>query len=347
MQQEFEAVGFTVVPREQWAPQAARMSVKPERVAEASQALRIARSVGVDMAVAGFYQMDKDRLLVSVQCYDVAAGTLITGFSHTWRFNLGFYNDLHAEIADLVQRVIFTTAPKLIDMKDSVRVNQITFTSPQNGMEVVLEGEKSVGRIQNGQLVFQAGGVKAGTPLRVEKREDGYHTVWQTRPRLPSSRWLPSRKKTISPWRSTGPLARWRERERVFAGFPVPSWFFAEFSEYLYTEVPFVSGGSWPIHGDSDLVIGLYLFMPPQSGFRMAISPGAGTILPAIPGPRFRCSPMSMSMSSISGSSGGRGTTWCSSGSRGRYRWGSGTTSWGTTTRSIGALPFPPLPSEW
>ena len=284
VQQEFEAAGFTIVPQDTWAVQAAHLSLKPERISEASQALRIARSIGADMAVAGFYQMDKDRLLVSVQCYDVAAGTLITGFSHTWRFNLGFYNNLHAEISDLVQKVIFTTAPRLVDLKDSVRVNQITFTSAQDGMEVVLEGAKSVGRIQNGTLVFQTGGVKAGTPLHVEKRQDGYHTVWQTVPAAPQIALAPIPRKDNLTFDAEWTLGQIEGAGAGIRWYPVPDWVFAGFSEYLFLDIPLVAGGSLPIHADSDLVVGLYLFWPPQSPFRLAVSTGAGTILTAYPG---------------------------------------------------------------
>ena len=163
-----------------WSAEAARLKLASDRVTEASQALLLGEKAGADMAFTGFYWMEKDRVLVSLQCYDVKAGTLITGFLHTWRFNLGFYNAIHAEIADLVQRVVFLSAPKLITLKNDVRVDEITFTSPQNGMEVLIEGHKSVGRIQNGTLVFQTDGMKAGTPFMVEKRQDGYHTLRQT-----------------------------------------------------------------------------------------------------------------------------------------------------------------------
>jgi hypothetical protein len=283
VQQEFGEVGFTIIPQESWISEADRLKIPPERIGEAQQALPIAQGAAVDMAVIGSYSRDKDRILVSVQCYDVAAGTLITGFLHTWRFNLGFYNSLHAEIADLVQRVIFSTAPQLITLQENVRVDEITFTSPQNGMEVVLEGQRNLGRIQDGSLVFQTNGVKAGTPLLLEKRLEGYHTVWQTvnaSPRIA----LPALPKmdtfalevnwTAGQLEGAGATLRW---------YPVPNWLMIGFSEYLYTQIPFIPDAIWPIHSDSELFAGLYLFLPPQSTFRMGISAGAGVILTSIP----------------------------------------------------------------
>ncbi len=284
VEQEFVAVGFTLVPREQWAPQAALLSAQPDHIADPPQALKIARGAGADMAVSGFFRINGDRVLVTVQCYDVTAGTLITGFSHTWRFNLAFYNFLHAEIADLVQKVVFSTAPRLISLKESVRVDQITFLSPQDGMEVVVEGQRSVGRIQGGALVFQTDGVKAGTLLRIEKRQEGYHTIWQTVRAAPHITLTPipkeSRLSLEADWTAgqlegAGATLRW---------YPVPDWLYLGLSEYLFTQVPVVPSATWPIHSDTELLAGLYLFWPPEASLRMGIGAGAGAYLTAIPG---------------------------------------------------------------
>jgi hypothetical protein len=283
VRQEFEAVGFRVLPDDLWSSEAARLKIRPDRVTETPQVLLLGQKAGADMAVSGFYWMEKDRVLVSLQCYDVKAGTLITGFLHTWRFNLGFYNAIHAEIADLVQRVVFLSAPKLITLKNDVRVDAITFTSPQNGMEVVVEGQKSVGRIQNGTLVFQTDGIRAGTPFAVEKRQDGYHTLWQSVIAAPEVALTPIPRAnnlsveldwTAGQLEGVGAALRW---------YPVPDWIMVNFSEYLYTQIPLVSNGSWPIHADSELLAGLYLFSPPEARFRWGFSAGIGTILTYIP----------------------------------------------------------------
>jgi len=283
VEQEFGAVGFTLIPQAQWTGEAGRLKIPPLRVLEAQQALTLSRSASADMAVIGSYSMENDRILVSVQCYDVSAGTLITGFLHTMRFNLGFYNLLHREIADLVQKVIFVTAPKLIGIQAEVRVNEITFTCPQDGMEVVVEGQKSAGRIQGGSLVFDTGGVRAGTVLHIEKQQEGYHTVWQAIHAAPEVALLPIPKKdtwateidwTTGQLEGAGATMRW---------YPIPNWVMVGFSEYLFTQVPAVSGGSWPAHADSELLAGLYLFMPPESALRFGVSAGFGTYLTWVP----------------------------------------------------------------
>jgi hypothetical protein len=283
VRQEFEAVGFSVVPQGQWAPEAAKLSLKPEGIADPPQALEIARNSGADMAVAGFYQMDNNRILVSVQCYDVSAGTLITGFSHTWRFNLGFYNALHAQIADLIQKVVFSSAPRLITLKESVRVDQITFTSAQNGMEVFVEGQESAGRIQDGSLVFPAKGVRAGTLLRVEKKQEGYHTVWQSVRAAPEIALTPLPKKNILSLEVDWTAGELEGAGAALRWYPVPDWFYLGLSEYLFTQVPMSAAGTWPIHNDSELLLGLYLFWPPQAPFRMGISAGGGVFVTWVP----------------------------------------------------------------
>jgi hypothetical protein len=283
VEQEFGAVGFTLIPQDQWIGEAGRLKIPPLRVLEAQQALALSRNTAAEMAVIGSYSMENDRILVSVQCYDVSAGTLITGFLHTMRFNLGFYNLLHQEIADLVQKVIFVTAPKLIGIQAEVRVNEITFTCPQDGLEVVVEGEKSAGRIQGGSLVFKTGGVRAGTVLQIEKRQEGYHTVWQTIHAAPEVALVPIPKKdtwameinwTTGQLEGAGATVRW---------YPVPNWIMIGFSEYLFAQIPFVPDASWPLHADSELLAGLYLFWPPESSFRLGISAGFGTILTWVP----------------------------------------------------------------
>ncbi len=285
VEQEFVSVGFTAIPRDVWAPEASRLSVAPDRITGGPQALRIAEAAGADMAVLGFYRREGDRILVSAQCYDVKAATVITGFTRTWRFNLGFYNSLHAEIADLVQRVIFSTAPRLIALSNEVRVDEIRFTSPLEGMEVVVQGAKSVGRIRDGSLVFQTGGVKAGTVLMIEKRLEGYHTLWQSVRAAPEIALTPLPRATVFAqeldWtggqlEGAGTALRW---------YPVPDWIMLAFSEYLSTQIPLTDGGSWPLHADSELLVGSYLFFPPQSDFRLGISAGVGVVLTWIPGP--------------------------------------------------------------
>ena len=281
--QEFAAVGYHMVPPEQWQGEAAKEKLNVDRITEAPVVLHLGQQAGADMAVSGFYWMEQGRILISLQCYDVKAGTLITGMLHTWRFNLGFYNSIHAEIADLVQRVVFLTAPRLITLKDDVRVDQITFSSPQDGMEVLIQGQKSAGRIQNGTLVFDTGGIKAGTPLVVLKRKEGYHPLSQNIIASPEIALTPLPREnrlslevnwTAGQLEGAGATLRW---------YPVPDWIMLNFSEYLYTQIPLVSNGSWPIHADSELLAGLYLFLPPENNFRFGISAGVGTVLTYVP----------------------------------------------------------------
>ena len=283
VRQEFENAGFHVLPDDQWTPQAESFGIEPNQVTGGTQAIFLGNEIGFDMAVTGSYWIENDRILVSIQCWDIKAGTLITGFLHTWRFNLGFYNFVRAEIADLAQRVVFLSAPRLIALKNDVRVDEIIFTSTQEGMEVLIQGHKSIGRIQNGTLVFQTDGINAGTTFTVEKRQEGYHTLQQTVVAAPQVELTPIPRAnnlsleadwTFGQLEGAGATLRW---------YPKPDWIMISFSEYLYAQISLLPNASVPIHADSELLAGLYLFRPPEAGFRFGLSAGVGTILTWIP----------------------------------------------------------------
>ena len=94
--------------------------------------------------------------------------------------------------------------------------------------------------------MFQTDGIKAGTPLRVEKQQEGYHTLWQTVIAQPEVLLTPIPRKnnlsleldwTAGQLQGAGATLRW---------YPVPDWIMVNFSEYLYTQVPAVPNASLP-----------------------------------------------------------------------------------------------------
>ena len=147
----------------------------------------------------------------------------------------------------------------------------------------MIEGQKSVGRIKDGTLAFNTDGLRAGTPLRVEKQQEGYHTLWQNVIASPEIALTPIPRANILSFELDWTAGQLEGAGGTLRWYPVPDWIMVNFSEYLYTQIPFVPNGSWPIHSDSELLAGLYLFFPPESGFRMGVSSGFGTILTYIP----------------------------------------------------------------
>lgn len=64
-----------------------------------------------------------------------------------------------------------------------------------------------------------------------------------------------------------------------FRAYPVPDWLFVCLSFYPYGQAPASSTGCWLFHLDSEILVGSYLFFPPDSFFRLGASAGVGFIL--------------------------------------------------------------------
>ncbi len=284
---ELGAAGFQLVPESQWrtgesADFSAQDSLDPSRV------VGVARAAGADMAVSGFYDLRDDRILISLSCYEARTGDLMAGFVKTWRYNLGIYSTLHGEIHALLSRLsLAQVAPAQGDRKQAVApalLTAVTFTSAQEGMEVILAGDRSAGRIAGGKLVFAAPGTKPGQTFLVQKRLDGYHTAWQHVRAAPVI--------NLSPLARKGKVAvesSWTLGQLIGAGaavrfYAVPDSTFFALSFYPYGQAPASQWGSWLVHIDSELSVGTYVFLPPNSLVRLGISTGLGFIVSEMPG---------------------------------------------------------------
>lgn len=279
VQQEFATAGFRIVAPERWREEAGKLSLRQADLIAGPAAIAVALAANADIAVTGFYAVQENRILVSVQVYDTRAGVLAAAFLRAWRFNIGFYNSLHSELADLLERVSFSTAPRLAARAEEVRVPQILFTSPQEGMEVLVEGDRSAGRVSGGTLAYGAGGLKAGAALRVEKRLEGYHTAWETVAAAPRTALAPLSKMDRRAWEFDWTLGQVAGVGAALRIYLVPNWLLLGFSDYLYAQPPAVSSAVWVFHNDTQLSVGQYLFFPPESVFRMGISAGLGVLV--------------------------------------------------------------------
>jgi hypothetical protein len=284
MSLEFQTAGLTIIAREKWEESAKKLAVTPNDLLEAPAALSLATASGADIAVSGFFSLEDERILVSVSCYDTKNQDLAGGFMRLWRFNLGFYNSLHSAISGMLSSISFSEEPSSLPSTARIPIPQITFTSTQDGMEVVLAGEKSAGRIENGKLVFPEAGMLTGTPLLIEKRKEGYHTARLTVPARGEIALTPLAKKT-----TFAIEADWTTGQLIGAGaalryYPIPDSLFVSLSLYPYVQLPSVSGTNTVLHLDSDLQLGLYLFFSADSPFRLGVSTGFGGILTTILG---------------------------------------------------------------
>lgn len=277
---ELAAAGFQLVPESQWRT-AAASTLQARDFVDPDTAVKTAAAAGADLAVSAFYTLRDERILVSVSCYDARTGELVAGFMNTWRYNLGLYSTLHGEVRDLLTRL--DQAPATPEAAASAPATPqllpaLTFTSSQEGMEVLLGDGRSVGTIGGGKLVVAAPGTKPGEPLLVEKRLAGYHTAWQRVRSAPVIALTPLARRT-----TFATEACWTLGQVIGAGtamrlYLVPDFTFIALSVYPYGQSPASGGGNWLFHLDVEFSAGSYLFFPPESLFRLGASTGFGII---------------------------------------------------------------------
>lgn len=281
---ELAGARFQLLTEDQWRKAPGNASLSPRDFLDPATAVRVAGSAGADLAVTSFYSVQQDRILVSVSFYDTRSGDFAAGFMRTWRYNLGVYSALHAEIRGALSRLdLLPVAHSGKPAPREVLLAALTFTGPQEGMEILLSDGRSAGKIDSGKLVFPAAGIKAGEPLLVEKRLAGYHTAWQ--------------RVRAAPVVSLSPLARssllsieadWTFGQLIGAGgavrlYFVPDFSFASFSLYPYGQAPASAWGNWLYHLDTEASLGTYLFFAPDSLVRFGASTGIGLIYSLLP----------------------------------------------------------------
>ena len=290
MVMDMSLAGFTLVASDTWQQAAQKLSLSPTALLRSPAAVGLGANVGADAVISGFFSVQDERILVSVSCYDVADRSLAAGFLQTWRFNLAFYNSFHAELESMLGRVKLTQEKSAAGSSAAsadvngppmakVPLQNVTFTSTQNGMEVVLAGEKSLGTVQNGELQVEMPGLVSGAPLLIEKRMPGYRTAWQTSlsqgrialsPLSRETRLALAAELTAGQFLGAGATGRY---------YLIPSDVFVAASLYPYIQPPASPSGVAQLHIDTSALVGTYLFFGPESLFRMGVAGGVGVIL--------------------------------------------------------------------
>jgi hypothetical protein len=290
---EFRDAGFALIDEETWTTAQQKLAYSAADLLSGPGALSLGRKLSADFVVSGFFAMDEDRIMLSLSCYDVANG-MVAGFARDFRYNLGFYNAIHSMVGALLPRIT-SPAPASAENASTeapaagkpVSLSAIRFTSPQNGMEVLIAGDVSAGRIDNGTLSFQVGGIASGAPLRVEKRLEGYHGAQENIHAAPDVALAPLAKKTYLAGETSWTLGQLLGVGGAFRLYMVPDSLFASLGFYPYAQLPIAAGGVLAMHYDTSLRVGLYLLFPPDWLFRMGISMGGGVITTSIGAPGF------------------------------------------------------------
>lgn len=288
VEQELDGAGARLIKSGAWS-KAPRMPRDPRDLLRSPVALAVAEDVGAELAVNGSYTVEDEQILVSIQCWDVAAKAPLSGFVRSWRFNLAFYNSLHEEITErLVPRIAFgsdageasagsTGSAGAVD-SPARAVTEISFLSPDEGMEVLIEGETPAGVIEEGRLTWVARDLEPGMKLTVTKRKTGFHTARQAIRTGPEVRLAPLVKETRQSFEVDWTLGQLVGLGCTVRDYAIPDTLFAWIGNYLSIQLPSTSAGRPVFHFDSGMGIGGYVLLPPGSAVRLGISAGAGAV---------------------------------------------------------------------
>jgi hypothetical protein len=286
VEQELDGSGARLIKSGAWA-KAPRMPPDPRDLLRSPAALAVAEDVGAELAVNGSYIVEDEQILVSLQCWDVAAKAPLSGFLRVWRFNLAFYNSLHEEITSrLVPRIALrddgggpSGASTGSASSSAPAVTEISFLSPDEGMEVLIEGETPAGVIEEGRLTWLAGNMAPGTKLSVTKRKPGFHTARQAIRVGPEVKLAPLAKLTKESVELNWTIGQLIGLGCAVRGYVIPDTLFASIGNYLSLQLPLTSAGRPVLHADMGMGIGGYVLLPPGSAVRIGLSAGAGAIL--------------------------------------------------------------------
>lgn len=267
----FSGQGYSMIVEAAWSSLAESRHLDLTGALPASDAVDVARAAGADLAVTGYYTIQNDQIHYALQCWDVGSGTLTSGIEETGPFNLAFFSALSIAMTDrLIARVsiVGKATPRVV------------FTSPNEGMQVLLAGELDVGRVTDGKLTFSLSSVTPGTKVVVHKVLAGYHAADQTvtlttNKEIPLSPLVKEHKLGLELNLTSGQLLGVNATIRSYA---VPDWFFITTGGAFWLQPPAQLTARVAVHKDLFMGLGGYLFLPPESPVRFGASTGVGLV---------------------------------------------------------------------
>ncbi len=286
----FEVGGYGIISPEKWGGEVQRRGLSPRALLSEAPALSVGQAVGADLAVTGYFTVEEDRIYISLQCWDVGAGVLAAGLQQTARFNIAFYSSLHDRVADMLPQIRLMqstaqTASGAAPGKAQPSVSELTFVSPDEGMELFLVNDERIGAISNGKLVWNSGGIVLGSAFNVEKRKQGFHTSRQTvraAKEIRLSGMVREEKRALEVDWTLGQLLGAGATLRVYTR---PDETFLFIGNYFFLQPALNAAGNLVIHYDTSLGVGAYVFLPPDSPVRFGVSTGAGSVVSILTGP--------------------------------------------------------------
>jgi hypothetical protein len=279
LQAEVANSGFQVLPEAEWDPVREKRGLLDVDLLNGDTALDVAAAVKARLAVTGFYRAENRQLVLEIKCYDVQARAFIQGVLKTGRLTLTMYNLLDGAVKELLPKVRLVGKPP--PPPGPVVAEQVTLLSRDEGTEILLAGEQTVGSIQDGSLLIPPIPFPVGSTITVEKRKEGYHLSRESL--LLEEPVQEFRLQRLRPKTTWGTEFNWTYGQVLGIGVaqryyfkPDVSYAAAELYNYIQTNF---SDSHAVFHHDLRLLYGGYLFTGPDDLFRLGWSSGAGVIL--------------------------------------------------------------------
>ncbi len=279
---ELEQAGVSMVPADRVREIVAKRSMPARDLLEPQAAVSAALAAGGEIALGGYIALQDDVLQVSLRAFDVSTGILLAGLLRSYPFDISLYSRLWQDVVEMLEQAVTVPGSNVRSAVPAAAApaeeTALTFTSSQEGTEVFLPGGKSIGRIANGRLALPVGEVDILYPLVIEKRLDGYHGGRQVvqgdgvialSPLAKASGFAVETDWTLGQLLGLGTALRL---------YLLPDTLFVAPSVYVSGQPPIGPAGNTAFHVDAAIQIGVYLYFPPESPFRVGASAGGGAI---------------------------------------------------------------------
>ncbi len=272
---------LTLLGPESWSGDAARRTVDRRALLEPSEAIGAARAAGAAVAVTGYYTLRDQKIAVFLQCWDVKTGRLLASLQQAARFNLAFYSVLHGRIAEILPLISVTqpTVTGIAAEPGRFALAEIDFFSSDEGMEIVVDGDRSIGTVSGGKLVWKNPGLSPGEELFVEKRKEGFHGSTERLKAAQQVRLSPLLRKSGLGGDFFLGSAQLLGLGAQVRAYMQPGWSFFYAGAYPFWQVPAGASGHFVTHVETGLGLGSYIGTPPDWPVRFGLSTGVGMIV--------------------------------------------------------------------
>ena len=267
------ASGVAVIPPELLSPVVESRLASPRQAIHGPTAVELARSVGADVVVTGFYRLQgAGRIVVGLKCYDVQGQRILAAVMTQGRAGLGLHNTIQVAVDQLIPSI--RNQPSL-SAPGSGELVDVALYSPDEGAAVFLSPERPAGIVTNGAVALR---VAPGGRLDAEVTKPGYHPVRVTIvPEENRSAEVPALIRRTR-WSVAGLVTPGSAPAYGVGGrfYPEPDRIFVGLEEAFVVDSEPDDGSKRAYRNDVRVMAGAYLFSGPRSRLRLSYSLGGG-----------------------------------------------------------------------